>query len=520
MPRSLLLYLGRSLKTSPDLFVQGVAIGGLPGKPTTVRRKRASGLTRLSWVLALLFGAAVRAHAVPIELANISALTNPWLLIGTGAVNNSTTPEGKSNAGVGHAVDVSNFELGANKAPVPANREFGGENTTSYGPGLQWLGNIPSVPGVADLSSDPGPMGITGKLPTPQVITYDGNVAVTAIDGTMNMGPPPAGGFGVSNIGLFAKHESAGGAIPNSLPPGIVCAGLPSADTSQGGCIQNNSNSMFNDPAFPNPIGSPVTTPFDPSDPDVLKPGNGITGDFNFAPLRTALDDALPLIAGLSPLTDPSLVAPAFCKLEINNGGAFIDVCSGNTLNLTSQAGQIKGGTVSAPTNLYVKLNDGLNLVDITTGGNDLLLNNANIIIDGSADARAIFRVPTGKNFNINQGNILIGNMGIGLSNVMFFSATTMQQATFTFNDTLLNGIAFWTLGDGSGIHVNNSQGCVQMVGDKVNLQDVRYMRCGFMEVAAPPPAVPEPPTLLLVAAALGILAAGSLLRSRTGRIH
>ena len=76
--------------------------------------------------------------------------------------------------------------------------------------------------------------------------------------------------------------------------------------------------------------------------------------------------------------------------------------------------------------------------------------------------------------------------MGIGLTNVLFFSDTVDNQTVFKFNDALFSAIAFWTLGDGAGIHVNDSQGCVQMVGDKLNFQDIRYSRCGFSVIPAP----------------------------------
>lgn len=458
---------------------------------------------------ALVFIGAIKAEAAPTTLDEISTLTKPWLLIGTGSPNDSTTPEGTFNKGIGNAVDVSNFELGANKAPVPAN-EFGNQSPTSYGPGLQWLSNIPTVPGVNIPANPPdpalmdaaGPMGITGKLPTPQAITSDGNVAITHLASP----PQPLAGnngrFNMNNIGLFADL-------------GVHCAGAANPNTSADGCMGHtppSNNNFFNDINYPNSIGSPTTNVGDPT--KILTgdaaaggtgPNNGIHGNIDFSDLRMGLDTALTLIPGLIGN------APMFCQLEINNSNSFNDVCMGNMLDLTTIAagepdagfalnGEIMGSNVTAPSNLYVKLNDGLNIIDIKTGGNDFKLTNGNIIIDGSADARVIFRVnvPDGKGWQINNGNVLIGNMGIGLNNVMFFSDITGKQDEYNFNNALFNGIAFWTLGDGSGIHVNNSQGCVQMVGDKINLQDVRYTRCGYMGTT-----VPEPSTWLLFGSGL-----------------
>ncbi|MGD2175094.1 MAG: hypothetical protein PVJ27_06805, partial [Candidatus Brocadiaceae bacterium] len=226
-----------------------------------------------------------QAAAVPIlppdlaDLASIINHTRPWLFIGTGAPNDSTTPEGMFNKGVGDAVDISNFEIGANKAPVPA--------TSAYGPGLAYKSNIPYVPGV---DIDVGPDGMTGVPPLAQVICYDGNVAVTHID-TDDPTGDDNGRFSVSDVGVFAKHFSEGGKIPESLPTGIVTAGIASDLLSSGGTIQNNSNSFFNDVDYPNSIGDPTKNPGDPA--KKLAPGNGITGDFDFAYLRSALDDAL-----------------------------------------------------------------------------------------------------------------------------------------------------------------------------------------------------------------------------------
>ena len=73
-------------------------------------------------VMALMLGGMGQAHAMPFgSLAEITAQTSPWLIIGTGGLNDMDTPEGVFNKGIGNAVDISNFEIGANKAPVPAN---------------------------------------------------------------------------------------------------------------------------------------------------------------------------------------------------------------------------------------------------------------------------------------------------------------------------------------------------------------------------------------------------------------
>ena len=65
----------------------------------------------------------------------------------------------------------------------------------------------------------------------------------------------------------------------------------------------------------------------------------------------------------------------------------------------------------------------GLSVVDIETGnGNDFLIENATLVIDGPANSFVIFRLPDGTNLNVSNGNILVGDGGIGLNNVLFVS--------------------------------------------------------------------------------------------------
>ena len=156
-------------------------------------------------------------------------------------------------------------------------------------------------------------------------------------------------------------------------------------------------------------------------------------------------------------------------------------------------------------TDLTINLAAGLNVIDIVTGGNgiDFVLNNANLLIQGGADSFAIFRVNQVQeaDFLISNSNVVVGNGGIGLNNVLFYSDDEDTGEHFNFDNTILNGIAFWDLGASGGeININDSQGCVQLVADKVTLNDVRYTRCNFT-------AVPEPGTGVLFALGVGALA-------------
>ncbi len=104
---------------------------------------------------------------------------------------------------------------------------------------------------------------------------------------------------------------------------------------------------------------------------------------------------------------------------------------------------------------------------------------------DGPAGAQAIFVVPDDANFLISNGNILVGDGGIDLDSVVIFSDKHDTNAHFSFDNTVINGVAFWSIGasgpatTGGEIAINNGQGCTQLIADKITLNDVRFGRCG-----------------------------------------
>jgi len=208
-------------------------------------------------------------------------------------------------------------------------------------------------------------------------------------------------------------------------------------------------------------------------------PANGLMGNVDFSSVLAELANAKATIPGL--VGDHSIL------LDLSTDGKFAS-------------------------NTVFNLLPGLTMIDIDAGGNDLLLENTNLVFDGPADAFAIVRVPNDANFNVTQSAILVGDGGIGLNNVLFFTDKPDNNAHFNFDSLLVNGVAFWDLSMAGGESLwNNVQGCTQIVGDKINLNDVRLMKCGFN--------VPEPTSFALLGVGLASLAiVSSYRRSRGGR--
>ena len=330
---------------------------------------------------------------------------------------------GRDRVGTNQDVAASNFELGANKAPVSATDNFL-DNGSSGGPTL--FGATQDIPGNA--------------APVLQGIGGHGNIAVT----------DPTGSFELQDVGVYADPGV-----------GIRIAGNDVA-------LNQASNSFFNDPNhFPNTFDMVTQTGFTVNPNDAVQstridpPNNngfnsGVTFGFDHSGLTSELNAARSAINALA------------STMTLNTGGDG-ELDSDTTITLLS----------------------GLSVIDISTDDNDFLLNNMNLVIDGPADAFAIFRLPDSVNMLISNSNVLIGNSGIGLNNVLFYTDQEENDSHFSFSNTILNGVSFWSLGPtGGDINISNAQGCTQLVADIVDMDNVRFARCHV--------AVPEPATLVL----------------------
>jgi len=317
------------------------------------------------------------------------------------------------------AVDTDNYEFGANKAMVPA--------TSACGPGL--AGNVPDI-------------SLLDILPVFSGISFDGNVAIIA--GMMDGSGEPLGVYNIQDVGVFADMG-----IKTAGPVGKFPLG-----TDDG-----TSESYFNDIQYPNTFDGIDTCDFFVGDPLKRIDENsfvGVTGNVDFTALIAEL--YAPLVGARAVI--PFLPDPVELDVEfgIPTGGS---------------KGVIESSDVT------IDLVPGLNVIDVKTGGNvDFLLSNSNLIIDGPAGSFAIIRIPFDANFIISDSNVLVGDGGMGLNNVIFYSENAENNVHFNFDNTILNGVAFWTLEPEGEININNAQGCTQLIADKINLNDVRFTRC------------------------------------------
>lgn len=357
-------------------------------------------------------------------------------------------------------LQTSNFELGANKAPVPSTDSF-----LDSGGGPTLLGAVPNLPANA--------------RPVFQGVAYDGNLAVTDPDGYLNL----------QDVGVYADPQIG---IRLSAP---------------NDSFNQTSNSFFNDPnMFPNtfdtntqtglnvnPNDADQNTRIDPTGGGHPSANTGVTFGYDHSALDNELANMKNAITGLTATNTLNVSGGNSGQLENSStigglGGASIAFGPANSL----------GGVTAT-----ITADSGLNVIDVVTGGNDFLLNNANLVIDGPADAKVIFRLVGSDNMLISNSNVLAG-LNIGENSILFYTGQLENDTHFNMNNTIINGAAFWSLGstDIGQINVNNAQGCTQLIAENVNLDDVRFTRCAF---------VPEPAT----AAFLALAGSAILIRRR-----
>ena len=390
-----------------------------------------------------------------------------WAWDTTEIINFLIVGTGPNAAAVGGA--VSNIELGANQAPVPA--------PSSYGPG-SLLGNVPDLPG--------------GILEVPTGVHNDGEVAITNATGT----------FDFANLGVYAET-------------GIQCASTALA------CDQGASNSAFNQPEYPNafPGEDGITTDFDPA--FQLAPGNGVTGGVDFSVLNDQLAQARAFLTSTpeAQVLEHPDVTFGLVQWDANVDNSTTIAGTGGTSNQNLVLGGITTLSGDGIT-MTTQLNHGLNVIDLKTLNtgldieSDVLLSGINWIINGFDDSQAVFVIDDEERLNIEQANVFAGIGLASYNSLLFASKNDDNGQHFNFNDTIINGVAFWSMLGGSDpqgenaladfgeITINNAQGCTQLIAAKINLNDTRFTRCA----AGTATVIPLPAAAPLFGTALAIL--------------
>lgn len=214
---------------------------------------------------------------------------------------------------------------------------------------------------------------------------------------------------------------------------GIDCAASYNACTDSG---NNLSNTNYND--------------------STISSSNGINGGVDLSGLNAEIAALTTFVAGLSA-----------------------------TGSIATSSGVISSNTV-------VNLSSGVSVFDFSgTGGNDIEVNNdANLIFQGAADAFAVVLVNDNALFKVSNGNLLIGDGGILSNNVVIISQTSGTGANIDLSNANINGVALWDLGgDLANISLDNVSGCTQLLGDDVDIQNVRLSQCAFNTTVVPIPA-------------------------------
>lgn len=189
---------------------------------------------------------------------------------------------------------------------------------------------------------------------------------------------------------------------------------------------------------------------------------------------------------------------------NVDLSGVSSDISDAQTwLNGLSLTGSIatSGGDINS--DVVVNLVSGLNVLDFSgAGGSDITVA-ADLIFQGGADAFAVVLVNDGANFKTSNGNLVIGNGGIGLNNVVIVSGNDGTDGSIDLSNSFINGVALWDLGPTleNNLSLDNVTGCTQLVGDDVDIQNVRLSKCAFTGGE-----VPVPGAIWLFGSALGLL--------------
>ncbi|MCP4358804.1 MAG: hypothetical protein GY796_12365 [Chloroflexi bacterium] len=347
------------------------------------------------------------------------------------------------DADIGDSFIGSNAELGADRIVL---------SVTANGGCPGGYPNLVSVFGSRwDTSTTPD--SIVGAATLFEGVDFSSDVALTSDNG----------GFKFDNSVLFARTGAMG----------VMANPLKSA-----------SNSEFEDTGG-------VTTDCSATVPLTL--GNGVSGGHSFTQLLTDLQAWKTFLSGLATEYD----------IDANNVADY----SNNPA--TNGTGGFRTNYDAFDTN-----NDGVVVIDVDpdsdpTKGDPFKVENIDWVIEGAGDKLIVFRLLEGSDMQVNNASILMGANYAASSSANFINEIGIIFLSYqegsgssdsVFNagsNVILNGVAWWDLnvvGEGGPTSINtnliynNSQGCGQLISQKVNLQGARWSRCSSM--VTPEPAV------------------------------
>ena len=328
---------------------------------------------------------------------------------------------------VGRAFQTSNAEVGADRVVLSTATDSGGCPPD---------GGYPNLLDVFDerwnLTTDPD--SINGAATLLQGIDFSGEVALTDDNGTADL----------SDSVLFA---------------GVGIHGVASDP------LDNASNSKFKSSGASNSGCTGATN---------LILGNGAAGNIDFTQLLTDLQAWKTYLSGLS------------AERTIDSS----DLSSFSNNEAVSGAGGLRTNYDSDDSN-----GDGLVIIDIDLDGDAFQVENTDWVIEGAGDKLIVFRLREGSNMEMSNVSILMGeNYGdatvldeLGAVFLSYEEEGGSGDTVFNGDNVILNGIGWWDLNEvGAGgstkttLVYNNSQGCGQLISQKVNLQNARWSSCSI----------------------------------------